>query len=78
MRMLSVSFIFSLAASQALACAPSPSCWIDNDKAYLRGICSNYAKGHQTLKQIVQYLDEPEKLDDFVKACAKLRVSLGK
>jgi hypothetical protein len=38
----------------ALACAPAPSCWLKSGPDYLRSICSNYAKDHQTQKQIAQ------------------------
>jgi hypothetical protein len=40
--------------------------------AYLRSVCSNYAKDRKTLKQIAEYLDEPEKIGRFAAACARL------
>jgi hypothetical protein len=71
--------VFSVATvlgRPALACAPAPSCWLKGDPAYLRSLCSTYANYHQTLKQIAQYLDEPEKIGDFGAACRKLHVDL--
>ena len=46
------------------------------DPAYLRSLCLTYAEFHQTLKQIAQYLDEPEKIGDFGAACKKPHVDL--
>jgi len=42
----------------------------------LSALCLTYAEFHQTLKQIAQYLDEPEKIGDFGAACKKLHVDL--
>jgi hypothetical protein len=64
-------------APAAWACAPAPSCWIKEGPAYLRSVCLSYAKDHQTLKQIAMYLEEPEKIAAFGKACEKLHVHLA-
>jgi hypothetical protein len=60
----------------ALACAPAPSCWLKSEPAYLRSVCQSYRKSHQTLKQIAIYVEEPEKVGAFGKACKKLGVHL--
>ena len=44
---------------------------------YLRSVCLNYAKDHQTLKQIAMYMEEPEKIAAFGKACEKLQIHLN-
>lgn len=72
--LLSVSA--ALAPGTALACAPAPSCWIDEGPEYLRSVCQGYADDHLTLSQIATYLDEPEKIEDFGLACAKVGVKL--
>lgn len=43
-----------------------------------RNICEASAEGYakQTLPQIAQYVEEPEKIQDFAKACKKLGVNL--
>jgi hypothetical protein len=60
----------------ALACSPAPSCWMESGPGYLRSVCLSYAKDHQTLKQIAMYLEEPEKIAAFGKACKKLGIYL--
>jgi hypothetical protein len=63
----------------ALACAPAPSCWLEpwsGRDAYVLSVCRGYAKDHQTLKQIAQNLDEPEKIGAFAKACERLHIHL--
>jgi hypothetical protein len=63
-----------LASSGAYACKPAPSCWIESGPEYLRAVCDGYAKDHRTVTQIASYLDEPERITEFVKACGKLHV----
>jgi hypothetical protein len=60
----------------ALACAPAPSFWLKSEPAYLRSVCQSYRNSHQTLKQIAMYVEEPEKVGAFGKACKKLGVHL--
>ena len=74
--LLAVFFVATVLSGAALACAPAPSCWLKGDPAYLHSLCLTYAEFHQTLKQIAQYLDEPEKIGDFGAACKKLHVDL--
>ena len=40
----------------------------------LRAVCDGYAKDHRKVTQIASYLDEPERITKFVKACGKLHV----
>jgi hypothetical protein len=76
MKKLLLTTVAMLAFSApALACAPAPSCWIEAGPAYLKTICRGYAKDHRTVAEIATYLDEPEKTQDFVKACSKLGVT---
>ena len=65
-----------LSSTSALACSPAPSCWLKSDPAYLRSVCQGYAKDHRTLKQIAEYVEEPEKIAAFGKACRLKGVSL--
>jgi hypothetical protein len=64
-----------LASTSAFACAPAPSCWLKTGPSYVRSICQGYAKDHRTVAEITTYLDEPEKIQDFVTACKKLGVA---
>ena len=64
-------------AGAALACGPVPSCWMESGPAYLKSVCSGYAKNHTTLKEIAKHMQEPEKVPAFGKACAKLNVHLA-
>jgi hypothetical protein len=63
--------------SAASACGSAPSCWMEEKASgYLRSICASYAKDGATLKQIAGYVEEPEKVPAFAKACKKLGISL--
>ena len=75
-RLLFAAVAIVISAGTALSCAPAPSCWMDECKEYLRSVCSGYARDHKTLKQIAEYVDEPEKVSAFGKACAKLNIRL--
>jgi hypothetical protein len=75
-RIAVLAVMLDATVSAACACAPAPSCWIKEGPAYLRSVCLGYAKDHQTLQQIAQYLEEPEKIAAFGKACEKLQVHL--
>jgi hypothetical protein len=59
-----------------LACGPAPSCWMQSSAEYLRSVCQGYAKDHQTLKQIATYVEEPEKVPAFGRACKRFRINL--
>jgi hypothetical protein len=63
-------------AAPALACAPAPECWMKSDPAYLKSICSGYAKDHQTVAQIATYVEQPQKVPAFVAACKRLGVTI--
>ena len=57
------AFALSTTATMGMshACAPAPSCWFKTGPAYVKSVCLGFAKDHQTLKQIAEYLEEPEK-----------------
>jgi hypothetical protein len=62
--------------SVAIACSPAPSCWMEEKQSgYLRSICAGYAKDGRTLKQIAEFVDEPEKVPAFANACRKFGIS---
>jgi hypothetical protein len=73
--MKTLAFLLAMTGS-VLACAPAPSCWLKLSPEYVRSVCLGYAKDGQTLKQIAQFLDEPEKIGEFAKACKKFHVNL--
>jgi hypothetical protein len=73
LRYLLFAALMLVPTTSALACAPAPSCWIKNDPTYLRDVCRNFS--NQTVSQIAENVEEPEKIQDFVKACKKLGVS---
>ena len=73
---LVATIVIVTVSGTALACAPAPSCWMKSEPAYLRSVCLSYAKDHQTLKQIAMYVEEPEKIAAFGKACERLHVHL--
>jgi len=75
--LLSALAALTITTGTALACAPAPSCWMKSGPVYLRSVCLNYAKDHQTLKQIAMYMEEPEKIAAFGKACEKLQIHLN-
>lgn len=60
----------------ALACGPTPSCWMKSGPTYLKSVCMGYAKDRRTLKQIATYVNEPENIRSFGEACKKLHVRL--
>jgi hypothetical protein len=71
------AFAFStITIGTAVACSPAPSCWIKSGPVYLRSVCLGYAKDHKTLKQVSEYVDEPEKIAAFGQACKKLHIYL--
>jgi hypothetical protein len=74
--LLCLTAAISMTAGTAPACSPAPSCWMAAGPAYLRTICFGYAKKHKTLKEIATYVEEPEKISDFAKACEKSKVHL--
>jgi hypothetical protein len=71
---LVATFVLIVTSSAAMACAPAPSCWMKSDRAYLRSVCEGY-RG-RTLKQIAQYVEEPEKVPAFAKACRQFNINL--
>jgi hypothetical protein len=75
-RLLLTIIMLMLVTSSAMACAPAPSCWIAAGPDYLRSVCLGYAKNGQTLSQIAKYIEEPQKIAAFGKACKRLGVNL--
>ena len=67
-----VATLLILASSSVLACAPAPSCWMKSARAYLRSVCRSYSG--QTLQEIAQYVEEPENVTAFGKACKKFGI----
>jgi hypothetical protein len=61
-----------LGANSALACAPTPTCWIEEGPG-MKQICRNAAKYSAG---VFQHLDEPDQVPRFVKACAKLGITV--
>jgi len=43
-----------------------------SDRAYLRSVCRSYSG--QTLQEIAQYVEEPENVTAFGKACKKFGI----
>ena len=77
MRMIILSVASMLAMSEAaIACSPSPTCWISEGSASLRPICRDYAKAGKTLKEIEAFLDQPEKAWLLGRSCKKLGFTL--
>jgi hypothetical protein len=77
MKCLFLAAVAAMAFSDvAVACSPAPSCWMNESPAYLRSICAGYAKDRKTLKQIAEYVDEPENIAAFGKACKKFKINL--
>lgn len=61
----------------AIACAPAPSCWIEEgerDPDYLRTICQRYVNRHATLPGIASQLDNPAEVWELDRACQKLGI----
>lgn len=77
MLMLAVVGLFAMTAP-TYACSPTPSCWMQETARYMRGICRSSKRSGRTLKDIERLLDEPEKIEDFARACKKLGVDLGR
>lgn len=61
-----------LGTSSALACSPSPTCWIEKGPG-MKHICRNAAKYSA---QVFRHLDEPDQVPRFVRACAKLGITV--
>ena len=74
LRTLALTAAFS--PTIALACAPTPSCWIAAGPDYLRSVCKGYAEQNTTLQEIASYLDEPENVVAFERECRRLGVRL--
>ena len=73
MRKLFLIAVLVLCPTLTLACAPAPSCWLTEGPAYLKSVCVGY-KG-KTLSQIKEYVDEPEQVPAFARACKKFGVN---
>jgi hypothetical protein len=56
-----------MASTGAWACAPAPTCWLEEGPSYYKDICRNAARSSDVLK----WVEEPDKIGDFIKACAK-------
>jgi hypothetical protein len=75
---MSKKLLLTIAALMAMivpanACSPAPSCWLKSSPAYVRSVCQGY-KG-QTVQQIKETVEEPEKVAAFVKACKKFGIN---
>jgi hypothetical protein len=69
---LMMIFATAIIATPALACAPAPTCWMESSRDYLKSVCINSGRNPDTLK----YVEEPEQIANFIKACAKLRIKI--
>jgi hypothetical protein len=49
---------------------------MDGSQEYLRSVCLSFAKDHQTLAQISQFVDDPDKIPAFAAACKRIGVNL--
>lgn len=76
MKLLLVGVTALILTTAAHACSPAPSCWMKSSPEYLKSVCADYAKQHLTLEQIKGYLDEPDQISSFGKACLKVGVKL--
>jgi hypothetical protein len=76
-RFAALALVASLATDPATACSPAPSCWIESGPAYLKDVCKGYARDHRTASDIEGYVEEPEKVGAFVKACGKLGIHIA-
>ena len=72
---LIITTVTTLFATSALACAPAPSCWLEEGPAYVRSICRGYEKDHRTVADIRGFVDEPEQVPAFIAACKKQGVT---
>ena len=74
MKRFILASIFALAPIAALACAPAPTCCLDEGPSYYRPICKDFAKERKTLRQAVEPLDDksPAARAALGKACAKV------
>lgn len=59
-----------LGTSCALACSPTPSCWIEEGPG-MKHICRNAAKYSA---DVFKHLDEPNQVPRFVRVCAELGI----
>ena len=73
---LTAGIILACSASAALACSPSPSCWMKYGPAYIKSMCGEYAHDHRTVSEIKTYVEEPEKVGAFIAACRKVGVHI--
>jgi hypothetical protein len=67
--------LVAMMTTTTYACSPAPSCWIASSRSYLRGVCRGFAKDKRTVAEIATFIDEPEKIQDFVRACKKLGIT---
>jgi hypothetical protein len=49
---------------------------MEGNPSYLRSVCLGYAKDKKTLRQIAEFVEEPDKIAAFGAACRKLKVEL--
>jgi hypothetical protein len=73
---ITAGIILACCASAALACSPSPSCWMKYGPAYIKSMCGEYAHDHRTVSEIKTYVEEPEKVGAFIAACRKVGVHI--
>jgi hypothetical protein len=66
----------SVIASSAQACAPAPACWTEH-KDYLKTMCMQEARRHTTIAELQRIANDegdPTGANEFVSACAKLKI----
>jgi hypothetical protein len=59
-------------------CSPTPTCWIEKDRPYLGWICQDFAKEHQSIRQIRDAIDDRKQINVLVHSCRKLGIKLGR
>lgn len=76
MRAIFSGFVLNtVAVTAASACSPAPSCWLEEGPSYVRTICKGYAQKGRSVADIRGFVDEPDKVQDFVRACKKYGVT---
>lgn len=76
MRSIFAGLVLNIAViTAASACSPAPSCWLEEGPSYVRTICKGYAKDGRTVDDIRSFVDEQDKVQDFVRACKKYGVT---
>jgi hypothetical protein len=67
-----VALAIAAISGPALACAPAPTCWMQESREYLKSVCANYSVSGLRAEN----LDEPEQMDKFIRTCGKLGIKI--